>query len=80
MSLHCADAGSPPSVKLPWTAAAQKQQAQTNYYSDSSEEGSDEELKAMHNIRFRSRRRHEAVLFCQILMNIHAFSWPDLHF
>lgn len=40
---------------------ALKQASQPTYYSDSPEEGSDEELKAMQNIRNRGRQRCDEV-------------------
>ena len=40
---------------------APKQASQPTYYSDSPEEGSDEELKAMQNIRNRGRKRWDEV-------------------
>ena len=49
-----ANAGSPPSVNPPRVAArAPKQAAETVYYSESSDEEVDEELRAMQNIRNR---------------------------
>ena len=57
-----ANAGSPPSVNPPRVAArAPKQAAETVYYSESSDEEVDEELRAMQNIRNRGRRRHDMV-------------------
>ena len=40
---------------------APKQASQPTYYSDRPEEGSDEELKAMQNIRNRGRQRCDEV-------------------
>ena len=51
-----------------------EQETQTAYYSDSPDEGSDQELRAMQNIRNRARRRQDGVCFSYNVSNWRAAS------